>query len=122
MPAPEQAKWRNVTEVCGSAISMNAAASTGTAHFGRSHRLYCHWAGLVSVASMFGLPSPEASESPSDTIRISRNVICSVCEKVRSLFEKGQTVSVTTYVPSSGNLHVTVSLVIKSQRAFSTCH
>src|SRR3954447_730588 len=77
--APEQARWRKVIVLCGSRFSMRRAACAGPASDVRWHCSFCHF-GVKSVPSstVSGLPSPDATESPTETIRSSLGAMVSV--------------------------------------------
>ena len=79
MEAPEQARWRKVTAEWGSRRSMRRAAWAGPARLVRWHCWFCHLGDQnVPDSRVSGLPSPDATESPTETRRRSRGVICSV--------------------------------------------
>src|SRR4051812_19031152 len=78
MEAPEQARWTNVTAECGSRRSMRSAAWAGPARLVRWHCLFCHFGDQkVPDSRVSGLPLPEATESPTETTRLSFGVIVS---------------------------------------------
>ena len=74
MRPPEQARCRNVTEVCGSACSSWIAACAVPASAERWQRSSCQVSepNGLKFHGMSGLPSPDATESPSETISASR--------------------------------------------------
>ena len=121
MPDPEQARWTNVTVECGSACSIASAALADPAAAERWQRLFCQRvrAGCWLNCAKSGLPSPDADESPSDTISQSRIVThCVVRCDPTSLV----TVSVTGYVPSAVNCSDTKQPPPAGMRRVGNCH
>src|SRR2546425_11592354 len=116
MLAPEHARWTKVTELFGSARSSARAAFAVPDFAERWHLRSSHTGPLLgkpkisNSCALSGLPSPEAFESPIDTISRSLTVIVFVIEFVSP--SCALTVNVTAYWPSAG----------KTERGFGMTH